>query len=196
MESIEEWQSKVNFVKTLCGKYSNTKQSYSQPKLYAHINLYFRLLPWKVFKGTGIYSEQSYAHSPWSPYRQAVQRVSIQNNIYRLENYKLSNPERIAGGGFNSDLLKEIKVENLNLREGCTMDFKEIKPGLYKGSLNKKKKCIINRNGNLTYLVSKVEFSKDRFISLDEGYDIKENTKAWGSEEGYLEFYRSKTNKG
>ena len=152
MAKAEDSQSKIVFVKTLCGKYSNTQQSYNQPKLYAHINIYFRLLPWKIFKGTGIYSEQSYAHSPWSPYRQAIHRLSVHNNIYTLENYKLTNPERIAGAGFNLNLLKGIKIDDLNLRKGCEMDFREIRPGLYKGGLSKSKRCIINRNGSRNYI--------------------------------------------
>ncbi len=191
MGRIKDWASKRIFLNTLCGEYSNTEQSYNQPKLYAHINIYFRLLPWRIFKGTSLYSEQSYAHSPWSPYRQAVHRLSIKNNIYTLQNYELTNPERVAGGGFNLDLLREVKVESLILRTGCEMDFKEIKPGLYKGFLSKNKKCLINRNGNLTYLVSNVEFSKEKFISLDEGFDLKNNTKVWGSEHGYLEFHKN-----
>ena len=42
------------FIKTLCGHYSNKNQSNMHPRLYAHINIYFRLLPWSILKGISI----------------------------------------------------------------------------------------------------------------------------------------------
>ncbi len=193
MTTFEDSQLKIIFVKTLCGKYSNQLQSYANPKLYAHINIYFRLLPWELFQGIGIYSEQSYNHSPWSPYRQAIHRLSFTNNIYTLENYKLINHERIAGGGFRLELLKGIEAKDLILREGCQMSFIKGGDGFYKGNLSKNKKCIINKCDKSTYLISKVVFGQDKFSSLDEGFDIHTDEKIWGSDNGKLEFYRAKT---
>ena len=63
------------FAKTLSGHYSNLEQSQENPKDFAHINIFFRPLPWDVLKGPGFYSEQSYDHDPWRPYRQGVHRL-------------------------------------------------------------------------------------------------------------------------
>ena len=34
----------------------------------------------QVFKSPGFYTEQSYNHAPWKPYRQALQKISINNS--------------------------------------------------------------------------------------------------------------------
>ncbi len=188
--SFEANQSIITFTKILCGKYSNKKQAYNNPRLYAHINIYFRLLPWSLLKGISIYSEQSYNHLPWSPYRQAVHRILSRNNLLILENYKLKNSKRIAGAGFTMNLLEEIKRDDLILRENCQMNFLKLKKGIYTGKLDQEKKCIINRDGDNTYLISKVEVSKDKFTSIDEGFDINTNKKVWGSDFGALSFDR------
>ena len=60
------------FASVLAGQFSNKEQSQENPKDFAHINIYFRPLPWSVLKAPAFYSEQSYDYSPWSPYRQGV----------------------------------------------------------------------------------------------------------------------------
>ena len=50
----------LKFAKTLAGHYSNREQSQDNPKDFAHINIFFRPLPWDVLKAPGFYSEQSY----------------------------------------------------------------------------------------------------------------------------------------
>ncbi|WP_269622381.1 chromophore lyase CpcT/CpeT [Prochlorococcus marinus] len=187
---ISDESSEIVFLNMLCGKFSNKIQSFNSPSLFAHINIYFRQLPSSLLKGLSIYSEQSYDYSPWEPYRQAVHELSIKDNILILKNYKILNQERIAGGGFRSELLKSIKKDKLLLRKSCEMNFIEIKANTYYGYLNKNYKCIIEKDGKETYLLSKVFLDKDKFISLDEGFDLKTNRKIWGSEHGPLEFNR------
>ncbi len=183
-----------HFINTLCGKYSNEIQSQKEPYQYANINIYFRLLPWDLFKGISIYSEQSYNHSPWSPYRQSVLRLTMDEELFILDNYKIKNSERIAGGGFKGEFLNLIKKDNLIIRKDCEMIFYKKDNESYMGSLRECKKCIIARDGKATYLVSKVILEKDKFISKDEGYDIETNQKVWGSIHGFLEFDRIKEN--
>ena len=187
---IEDSQKKSVFLNALCGKFSNKIQADKDPRKYANINIYFRLLPWKVFNDIGLYSEQAYNHSPWCPYRQAVHRLTIKNNLIILENYKLTNPDRFAGGGFNLDLLSRIKKENLSLRKSCQMNFYKTNVGTFKGHLQQNSKHIIERDFKKTYLVSNVEFNMDTFISSDEGFDLKTNEKVWGAENGALKFKR------
>ncbi|AAP99388.1 MULTISPECIES: chromophore lyase CpcT/CpeT [Prochlorococcus] len=186
--SFKESQSKVLFAKILCGKYSNKDQAYHQPKLYAYMNIYFRPLPWNLFRGIGIYSEQSYDYSPWSPYRQAVHRLIVKENYFILENYKIINAIRIAGAGFNLKLLDEIKKENLSIRKSCEMHFQKTEEGNYRGSLKKDEKFLIERGGIQTYLVSNVEFNKYNFNSTDQGLDIQTDSIVWGAKNGPLKF--------
>ncbi len=183
-------QEKSIFINTICGKYSNTLQAKKNPKLYAHINIYFRLLPWSLLKGVSIYSEQSYEHSPWSPYRQSVNKIQIDGNNLIMENYKLESAYRFAGSGFDEQILSTIKEQNLSRRENCEMIFYKSGKASYKGELKQDHKYIVERDGRKTYLVSKVEFDKNKFISIDEGIDIKTAEKVWGSENGYFEFQK------
>ncbi len=188
--SLINIQSKVIFAKTISGKFSNKIQAQKNPKFYAHINIYFRMLPWFLFKELALYSEQSFNHSPWSPYRQAVHKLSLRENLFILENYKIINSERIAGGGFNAKLLEEIKKDNLILRKGCEMIFKRRSDNTFLGRLKRKEQCSIEWKGEKTFLRSSVEINEKRFISLDEGFNSKTRRKVWGSEHGKLEFDR------
>ncbi len=187
---LNENKSLCLFLHTLCGMYTNKIQAKKYPRLFPHINIYFRLLPWSLFKEISIYSEQSYDYAPWSPYRQAVHRISIKGEIFILNNYYIKNQQRVAGGGFNLKMLDEIDKENLFLRNNCEMGFRETTQGNYKGQLKKKNKCIIEKEGKKTYLVSNIVVNKTKFISSDEGFDIKTNEKVWGAENGPFEFNR------
>ncbi len=178
------------FKRTISGKFSNKEQAHKSPKDFAHINIYIRPLPDKLFNCTSFYSEQSFNYDPWNPYRQSVQKLYKQGVNYILEGYSIKDSQRIAGGGFNQDLLKDIRLEKLLKRKGCNMIFKENKEGHYIGSIEDGKNCIIKRLGKITYLVSSVELYDDTWISLDEGYDIKSCKKIWGSENGKLKFKR------
>ena len=54
-----------DFVTTLSGHFSNKVQALENPKDFAHINIYIRPLPFSIFNGVSLYSEQSYDYSPW-----------------------------------------------------------------------------------------------------------------------------------
>jgi len=179
------------FAKTLAGKYSNADQAQKEPKSFAHINIYFRPLKWDILKGPWFYSEQSYDYAPWSPYRQGIHKLSKIKGIFVVENYALKEPERLAGSGFMPELLQNINKNSFFKRCGCAMHFSRIKPGQYIGEVEPGKKCLITKGGKSTYLVSTVEFTKSKWIGIDEGFDIKSNKKVWGSIDGKLEFKKT-----
>tara|TARA_Y100001968_G_scaffold333065_1_gene393921 strand:+ start:1673 stop:2290 length:618 start_codon:yes stop_codon:yes gene_type:complete len=172
------------FSKIISGHYSNFSQSQINSKDYAHINLFFLPLPWSILKAPSFYSEQSYAYDIWKPYRQAIVKVKLNNNLLTLENYKISNAERIAGAGLNTKLLLDIKAENLIYRKGCCMNFKELVSGYYLGTVELGENCLIKRENELTYLSSNVAIYKNKWISQDEGFSIKTKKKVWGSING------------
>jgi len=176
------------FAKTLAGKFSNFDQAQSRPKDFAHINIYFIPLKWSLLKGPWFYSEQSYDYAPWSPYRQSLHKLKVLGDIFIVENYKLLNPERLAGSGFTPELLNSIKEDSITPRVGCAMYFKEFSHGHYVGGVEPGNLCSVKRAGKITYLVSKVEFNDSSFISLDEGYDKDTHEKVWGSNYGKLYF--------
>ena len=53
-------------------------------------------------------------------------------------------------------------------------------------------RCLIPRDGQLTYLVSEVEMDEERWTSRDRGFDPRTHQRRWGSEHGALRFRRIK----
>jgi len=185
-------RSLLLFAKTLAGQYSNKQQTQEDPVHFAHINIFFRPLPWEVFQGPGYYSEQSYDYDQWSPYRQGVHRLSQGKSFFLIENYGLPEPLRVAGAGLHPELLNKLNITELLPRCGCNMHFSEIKPGHYMGKVKPGNACIVPREGKLTYLVSEVEVDEHNWISRDRGFDPNTHEQLWGSEYGPLRFQRVK----
>jgi len=183
--------SLLKFARTLAGHYSNRAQAQDNPKDFAHINIFFRPLPWEVLKGPGFYSEQSYDHDPWRPYRQGVHRLlPMQNDVFIVENYGYTDAIRLAGSGLRPELLNSLKPESLKPRCGCGMHFREVEPGRYLGEVEPGKNCLVPRDGQLTYLVSEVDVNATDWISRDRGFDPDSDEQRWGSEHGPLRFKR------
>ena len=178
----------ANFIRTISGKYSNQEQAQTNPKYFAHINIYFRRIYQPILKGIWLYSEQSYDYDKWSPYKQTIHKLSRNGDIFVFDNYKLKDPKRVAGAGFMPELLCNIDFSLAKERDGCAMHFKELGAGNYIGSLEPGRKCLIARGGELTYLVSHVEFNEKELISLDQGYSVSTNQKIWGSDHGAILF--------
>ena len=181
----------LRFAKTLSGHYSNREQSQANPKDFAHINIYFRPLPWNVLKAPGFYSEQSYDHDPWRPYRQGLHRLLPEDNgVFIVENFGFADAIRLAGAGQRPELLSSLRPESIQPRCGCGMHFREIDAGHYLGEVEPGKKCLVPRDGRLTYLVSEVDVNATDWISRDRGFDPDNDEQLWGSEHGPLRFKR------
>ena len=180
--------SVIHFVHTLSGQFSNRDQAQSDPVKYAHINIFFRPFPWDVFQGPWFYSEQSYDHDPWRPYRQGVHQLVFHDNLILMLNFGLIHPLRCAGGGSRPELLNHLGREDLLPRLGCAMEFRLKDNGSYGGCVEPGCRCLVPRDGQLTYLVSEVELSESHWLSLDRGFDPGTHAYRWGSEHGPLRF--------
>lgn len=180
--------SPLLFAKTLCGHFSNRDQAQQNPSKFARINIFFMPLPWEVLNAPGLYSEQSYDHDPWRPYRQGVHRLTQGDGVHIVENFELEQPERTAGAGLHPELLGSIDENFLSKRCGCAMHFRCIEYGTYHGGLEPGKNCLVPREGQLTYLVSEVELSQEHWSSRDRGFDPRTDAPIWGSEHGMLHF--------
>ena len=129
--------------------------------------------PWDVLKAPGFYSEQSYDHDPWRPYRQGIHRLlPAEAETFIVENYGFADPIRLAGAGQRPELLNSLKPESLKPRCGCGMHFREVESGRYLGEVEPGKNCMVPRDGRLTYLVSEVDvndesltFSRDQSMN-------------------------------
>ncbi len=180
----------LRFAKTLSAHFSNFEQAQNDPCNFAHINIFFRPLSWDFLQGPSFYSEQSYDHDPWRPYRQGINLLKENNETFIIESYEILSPERFAGSGLNSELLNGLNPNGIRKREGCSMLFKEKNPGHYKGQIEPGNCCLINRQGELTYLVSKVQLDYENWICSDLGLDIKTNQQIWGGRNGDHHFRR------
>ncbi|NEO55043.1 MAG: chorismate-binding protein [Okeania sp. SIO3B5] len=189
--SYTENQTKSNNIITLAswmaGGFSNQKQASANRVLYAHIHVYFRPLPYQFFSGIGFYSEQVYDYDLWKPYRQGVHQLIDKGDHIYIENYRLKDPILYAGAARELDILHTITPENIERRYHCSMVFKR-DGEKFLGSVEPGNKCLINKRGCETYLVSEVELTEQTWESLDIGKDIKEHKQVWGSTAGRLKF--------
>ncbi|WP_025782476.1 CpcT/CpeT family chromophore lyase, partial [Candidatus Synechococcus spongiarum] len=81
--------------------------------------------------------------------------------------------------------------DQLTPRPGCAMEFRANGAGGFTGCVEPGCRCLIPRDGQLTYLVSEVEMDEERWISRDRGFDPRTHDQRWGSEHGALRFRRT-----
>jgi len=178
------------FAKTISGHFSNKVQAESKPNKFSHINIYFKPIYLTIFNTPTFYSEQSYNHAPWLPYRQSMHKIFLDDKKFIIQNYEIENKERIAGAGFNNSLINEIEKLKVFKRNGCEMHFFEKEPGNYIGEIEPGQKCLITKENRLTYVKSKVILTSESWTAEDSGYDIVTDKKVWGSSHGAYEFVK------
>jgi CpeT protein len=190
MMSSENTDNLNTLARWIAGGFSNYKQAQANPSHYAHIHIFFRPLPFEFFSGIGFYSEQVYDYDLWSPYRQGVHRlVDIGDHIY-IENYALKDSILYAGAARELSILRTITPASLLRRYHCSMVFKR-DGDRFLGSVEPGNRCLIQRHGCQTYLVSEVEVTESTWNSLDRGIDVNTHEQVWGSEYGCLQFEKS-----
>ena len=177
----------VKLAQWMAGEFSNHKQSIEEPQHYAHIRIFFRPLPFEFFNAIGFYSEQVYDYDLWSPYRQGVHRLVDRGEDAYIENYSLKDAMLYAGAAREPTILKTITHDCLERRCNCAMIFSG-DGEMFRGRVEPGNKCLIERNGVMTYLISDVEITETTWVSLDKGMDINTHEKLWGSAFGMLKF--------
>jgi len=178
----------LEFSKIISGIYSNKEQALDNPKNFAHIQIHIRPLLFKAYKCFAFYSEQRYQHDIWNPYRQCINKLSQENEIFILSNHKIENKERFTGGGLDMSLLDNISNYKLSKKSGCSMHFRETKTGIFSGNIEPGKKCFIQNGKEVTYVKSEVILYKNNLITEDSGHKIYTDKKVWGSKFGPLKF--------
>ena len=178
----------LEFAKTISGIFSNKEQALKNPKKFAHIQIHIRPLFLKTLKCYAFYSEQRYQHDIWNPYRQCINILSQEKEVFILSNHKIEDKERFTGGALDISLLEKISNYKLYKKSGCSMNFKETKPGNFSGSIEPGRKCYVENGVEKTYVKSKVILNKATLISEDSGYSIETGKQLWGSNFGPLIF--------
>lgn len=180
-------QDLITLSQWMAGDFSNQKQAAENPVQFAHIHIFFRPLPFDFFSGIGFYSEQVYDHDLWTPYRQGVHRVIPQGDQIYIENYGLKDSIRYAGAARELSILHTITPDCLERRYHCSMVFRR-DGDRFLGQVEPGNRCLIERTGCQTYLVSEVEVTATTWTSLDRGLDVNTHQQVWGSESGPLRF--------
>ena len=178
----------LEFAKIISGIFSNKEQALDNPKNFAHIQIHIRPLFFKTYKCFAFYSEQRYQHDIWNPYRQCINKLSQEKEVFILSNHKIANKERLTGGALDMSILEKISKYKLYTKSGCSMQFRETKPGNYEGNIEPGRNCHLKHHKGITYVKSNVILNKSSLISEDSGYEIETNKKIWGSNFGPLIF--------
>ena len=180
----------LEFAKIISGIFSNKEPALDNPRNFAHIQIHIRPLFFKTFKSFAFYSEQRYQHDIWNPYRQCINKLSQEKDIFILSNHKIEDKERFTGGALDISLLDKISEYRLYEKSGCAMHFRETKPNIFSGKIEPGGKCYIQNGKDKNYVKSEVLLQKNILITEDSGYTIETDKKVWGSNFGPLIFKR------
>ena len=177
------------FLSLLCGEYSNQKQAFDNPPLFAHIHLRYR--PIAHLPAGSILLEQTYAVDPKNPYRLRVIRAEEQQGgVIKLWNHTFRDPSRFSTAVFDDDCRSAIQDSDLICLDQCHYQVIEQR-GVYEGSMEPNCRCIVHRNGKDTILVSTFRLEGDSLQTLDRGHDPETNERCWGSIAGEFKFQKT-----
>jgi hypothetical protein len=172
----------------LSGGFSNQAQAFDNPPLYAHILVRIRPLP-QLAPGS-LLLEQSYALDPASPYRIRVLRPERRGEELVIHNQAITDDQRFWGAVEDRALRQRIEPEDLRPLEGCTYVVREQGEG-FVGEVEPGCRCLVERKGRTAYLVSRLELSPNRMLTIDRGHDPVSHEHLWGSLAGPFEFART-----
>ncbi|MCP9804432.1 chromophore lyase CpcT/CpeT [Cyanobium sp. T1G-Tous] len=175
-------------VRMLSGGFSNQEQAFENPPLYAHILVKFRPLP-QLAPGS-LLLEQSYAINPAAPYRIRVLRAEALNGQLTIVNQALAEDQRFWGAVEDSELRGRIQTSDLMPLDGCAYVVREESEGFI-GEVEPGCRCLVERKGATSYLVSRLELNPAGMRTIDRGHDPLTHEHLWGSLAGPFEFART-----
>ena len=180
--------SLFRLVRMLSAGFSNQYQAFENPPLYAHILVKFRPLP--QLEPGSLLLEQSYAINPAAPYRIRVLKAQRQGDQLTISNQALVDDQRFWGAVDNDELRQSIQPGDLRPLEGCDYLVREQGDG-FVGEVEPGCRCMVERKGSITYLVSRLELSPTGMRTIDTGHDPTSHERVWGSLAGPFEFERT-----
>jgi hypothetical protein len=180
--------SLFRLVRMLSAGFSNQHQAFENPPLYANILVKFRPLP--QLEPGSLLLEQSYAINPAAPYRIRVLKAQRQGDQLTISNQALVDDQRFWGAVDNAELRQSIQPGDLRPLEGCDYLVREQGDG-FVGEVEPGCRCMVERKGSITYLVSRLELSPNGMRTIDTGHDPTSHERVWGSLAGPFEFERT-----
>ncbi len=178
----------ARLLRQLSAGFSNQHQAFENPPLYAHILVKFRPLP-QLVPGS-LLLEQTYAITPGVPYRIRVLRVEQQEQSLVIHNQALHDEQRFWGAVQDDEKRALITAADLKPLEGCAYVVRETADG-FNGEVEPGCRCLVERKGATSYLVSSFELSAYGMRTIDRGHDPTTHEQLWGSLAGPFEFERT-----
>ena len=175
-------------VRMLSGGFSNQDQAFENPPLYAHILVKFR--PLSQLKPGSLLLEQSYAINPAAPYRIRVLRAERQAGQLIIHNQALIDDQRFWGAVDDPERRSQIQASDLLPLQGCAYLVQEEGEGFI-GEVEPGCRCLVERKGATSYLVSRLELNPTGMRTIDRGHDPQTHEHLWGSLAGPFEFART-----
>jgi hypothetical protein len=180
--------SLARLVRMLSAGFSNERQAFENPPLFAHILVKLRPLP-QLTPGS-LLLEQSYAINPVAPYRIRVLRPERRDGQLIIHNQALHDEQRFWGAVEDGERRAAIQEHDLRLLEGCTYEVREEGEG-FVGEVEPGCRCLVERKGATAYLVSSFELDGQGMRTIDQGHDPRSHEQLWGSLAGPFEFERT-----
>ncbi|MCP9909244.1 chromophore lyase CpcT/CpeT [Cyanobium sp. BA20m-p-22] len=175
-------------VRMLSGGFSNQDQAFENPPLYAHILVKFR--PLAQLEPGSLLLEQSYAINPAAPYRIRVLRAERQAGQLIIHNQALIDDQRFWGAVDDPERRSQIQASDLRPLQGCAYLVQEESEGFI-GEVEPGCRCLVERKGATSYLVSRLELNPTGMRTIDRGHDPQTHEHLWGSLAGPFEFART-----
>ncbi len=175
----------------MAGEFSNQAQAFDNPPLFAHIRVCMRPLPIAIFGGPSLFLEQAYDFAIDQPYRiRVLQFLEIDGQI-TVPHYRLKADDKFRGAARDLAKLAALSIADLDRMCGCGMEV-EWTGNSFKGRVEPGKKCLVERNGEQSYLDNEFEIldQGQTLTSLDRGRDLVTEERLWGSIAGAFHFTR------
>jgi len=186
-----------SLITAMTGTFSSSAQAQRDPA-FRHVVLHMVPMPHldrRDPEARWLYVEQAMAEAPERPYRQRAYRVRMidgeapdaESAVFEFA----GDPLRLAGAWNDPRRLARIRIDDLQLREGCEVILLARFGGrdgmLWEGS-TLGDRCASTLMG-ATYAQSEVQIYADRIHTWDRGYDAN-GKQVWGSVNGPYEFRR------
>jgi CpeT/CpcT family (DUF1001) len=180
----------IQLARWMAADFSNQAQAFENPPFFAHIRVAMRPLPIGLLNGISLLLEQAYDIALNEPYRMRVLKLVPRDSLIEIENYLITDEAEFYGAARQPSKFKKLTIDRLQKLAGCSHLVEQKDQGFY-GYVQPGKHCIVNRNGQDTYLASTFEIDAERFSSLDRGCDLATDERIWGSIAGPFEFVRT-----
>jgi len=178
----------ARLLRQLSAGFSNQQQAFENPPLYAHILVKVRPLP--QLEPGSLLLDQSYAINPAAPYRLRVLRAEQKGAELRITNQAIADEQRFWGAVDDPAQRSLITAADLKPLEGCDYVVRETSDGFI-GEVEPGCRCMVERKGALSYLVSSLELNGRGMRTIDRGHDPTTHEQLWGSLAGPFEFERT-----